>query len=313
MSSDPNASCIVCGSSARKSSELSETELRALYLADVGHPPGSDVEFSAVAEYECSDCGLGFSQPMCAGNGAFYEWISKDEPYYPNGRWEFSVLRDILTKQLRSDIVGLDIGCGSGAFLETVRGLRGVRFSGIDTNATAVRLAISRGLDVRLEALESVAASSTRFDVVTAFHCLEHVVDPKSFIGYALDLLSEQGSLFVSVPLTPTVLEIDGFDPRNHSPHHLTRWSESALGALARTHRAEVSFVHPPVARSIVRAMFNTTFRFGGGAKGLGAASPAMLTLLHPLHTLKVWRRLRAAVSGGKPFNDLILCRLQKR
>jgi hypothetical protein len=48
--------------------------------------------------------------------------------------------------------------------------------------------------------IESVDFGNTRFDVITAFDVLEHVVDPISFIRRIFDLLNDDGLVVIAVP-----------------------------------------------------------------------------------------------------------------
>jgi SAM-dependent methyltransferase len=93
----------------------------------------------------------------------------------------------------------LDVGCGSGAGLGVARAL-GWQVTGIEVDESAAQKA-RRFTDVQLvgNVLEAPLAAA-RFDVITAFHVLEHVVDPIAVVRRMVDWLAPGGLLVVEVP-----------------------------------------------------------------------------------------------------------------
>jgi 2-polyprenyl-3-methyl-5-hydroxy-6-metoxy-1,4-benzoquinol methylase len=94
----------------------------------------------------------------------------------------------------------LDIGCGSGTFLH-LAGRRGFAPHGMDASAGAVEGAKRRyGFPVRQGIVGSDVWEGRHFDIVTMFHVLEHLVDPKRALEYARGLLKPGGRLLLQVP-----------------------------------------------------------------------------------------------------------------
>lgn len=94
---------------------------------------------------------------------------------------------------------GLELGCSSGAFLETLRS-RGWNVTGVEPSVTAARQAQQKGLDVRIGTLESSTFPDAEFDAVFAWMVLEHVHDPPATVGNIFRLLKPAGTLVFSVP-----------------------------------------------------------------------------------------------------------------
>src|SRR5947207_4514048 len=93
----------------------------------------------------------------------------------------------------------LDVGCGSGAWLGLARAL-GWRVAGIEANEAAARKARQFTDEIHVGDVLEAPFAAARFDVVTAFHVLEHVVDPVAVVRRMLDWLAPGGLLIVKVP-----------------------------------------------------------------------------------------------------------------
>jgi len=93
----------------------------------------------------------------------------------------------------------LDVGCGSGGALAVARAL-GWRVSGIEPDEAAAALARRFTDELHVGDVLTAPFTSARFDVVTAFHVLEHVPDPVAVTRRMLDWLAPGGLLIVEVP-----------------------------------------------------------------------------------------------------------------
>ena len=95
------------------------------------------------------------------------------------------------TLQPRFSIIGdavapgasvLDIGCGDGVMLQFLMATKQVRALGIDVSAEAIRRAVARGVDARVQPLGELAASGQTFDHVVMSEVVEHVADAERFV-----------------------------------------------------------------------------------------------------------------------------------
>jgi SAM-dependent methyltransferase len=91
----------------------------------------------------------------------------------------------------------LDVGCNRGFVLEAAR-RRGWSVVGVElSDAAANRARSDFGLTVH-ETLDDVA--NEQFDLIVAWHVLEHTVDPIEFLRDASLLLAPEGILAIQVP-----------------------------------------------------------------------------------------------------------------
>jgi len=93
----------------------------------------------------------------------------------------------------------LDVGCGSGSSLAVARQL-GWRVAGIEMDDAAAALARRFTDELHIGDILTAPFEPGRFDVVSAFHVLEHVPDPVAVTRRMLDWLAPGGLLIVEVP-----------------------------------------------------------------------------------------------------------------
>jgi SAM-dependent methyltransferase len=196
------------------------------------HTPADTTELR-----ECDSCGLRYFAPSNPGDADFYEALGA-EGYYESFRWEFGVCAD----HIQPDDDVLDIGCGQGDFLRSIKDRPG-RTVGLDHNPTAIARLNSQGIEgyaARVAQLVNVEAES--FDVVCAFQILEHVSSADHLVTSAVELLRPGGRLLISVPNRDRYAQ-NGLEPLDHPPHHLSRWSRDQFVALAERYGLELTSV----------------------------------------------------------------------
>lgn len=132
----------------------------------------------------------------------------------------------------------LDIGCGSGTFLDVGRQL-GWRTLGVEPSRQAVAVGRERGSEI-IEGVfdQALADSLPKFDVVHLNNVLEHVLDPHSVLSLAVRLVAPGGLLCVGVPndynpLQETLRQGCGYEPWWLAPpHHLNYFDFDSLERL---------------------------------------------------------------------------------
>jgi SAM-dependent methyltransferase len=93
----------------------------------------------------------------------------------------------------------LDVGCGSGGALGVAQAL-GWQVTGIEVDANAAAKARRFTCELHVGDVLTAPFAAGRFDVVTAFHVLEHVPDPVAVIRRMLGWLAPGGLLIIEVP-----------------------------------------------------------------------------------------------------------------
>ncbi|OLC37195.1 MAG: hypothetical protein AUH28_04645 [Acidobacteria bacterium 13_1_40CM_56_16] len=94
----------------------------------------------------------------------------------------------------------LDVGCGSGTLLGLLKH-RGFRVTGLDFSAEAAAIAkAENGVDVAVGTLEEAHFPAESFDVVTLFHVMEHVTNPRLVLAQVSRVLKPNGVAILQVP-----------------------------------------------------------------------------------------------------------------
>jgi SAM-dependent methyltransferase len=93
----------------------------------------------------------------------------------------------------------LDVGCGNGGFLLTMRDL-GWHVEGLEPDLDAVRSARALGLEVSHGLARASEIPPKSWDAITMNHVIEHVVDPRSTIELLTTKLNEDGLFSIISP-----------------------------------------------------------------------------------------------------------------
>lgn len=186
---------------------------------------------------ECLDTKYRFYYPYTVfGDSRFYEELQQSgegrfggDSYYPEWKWEYSEALQWIKKEHSV----LDIGCGSGTFLQRLKKDIGSKVKGLEFNTKALEECHKKGIEVYPVPIQEFSKSDEKFDVITYFEVLEHIDSPLDFIESSLKSLKPGGKLIIGVPNnSPYYLCFDIGDTLNLPPHHAGLWSRTAFESL---------------------------------------------------------------------------------
>ncbi len=190
----------------------------------------------------------------------------------------------------------LDVGCGSGQFLHSMREL-GWDISGVEPDPHALRVARDRlGSCVAQGSLDTVSTASDRFEAITLYHVLEHVPDPVRTLQACRRLLSPSGSLVIVTPnLESLGRRCFGDAWRGWEvPRHLFLFSRRSLSAVARRAGLGIRSVRTSAQSALWMWWASSLIRRDGrlpGGTPRGTAWPLLLggALFHALQEGLNW------------------------
>ncbi len=140
----------------------------------------------------------------------------------------------------------LDVGCGTGAFLNELK-KNGWNITGLEPDDTARRNAVSL-FDIHpLESHEIFNLPVKKYQAITMWHVLEHVHQLQEYISRLGELLSPGGVLFIAVPnYTSGDATYYGEGWAAYDvPRHLYHFSPQSIQVLLELHELEVHKMKP--------------------------------------------------------------------
>ena len=131
----------------------------------------------------------------------------------------------------------LDVGCGNGRFLTTMRSL-GWQVQGVEFSENGVKACRMSDLTVHHGDLASAGFPDNNFDLITARHVIEHIPEPHAFMAELVRVLRPGGRLVIETPCS-TALGRQWFNTywyANDVPRHLFLYSAANLEYLGKSH-----------------------------------------------------------------------------
>ena len=203
---------------------------------------GSVRDNSNIDILECSDCGLVYLSSLKHIQNEFYEesgmhddevldidnWLKETE-FDDKRRYDF-IKEKIINKNV------LDFGCGVGGFLDLARKSTS-SVSGVELERALQPSFKQRNLDV-FENLSKAQEENKKYDVITAFHVVEHLKSPMETLKELSQLLLEGGRMIVEVPNSDdallTLYENKAFQNFTYWSQHLFLFNEKTMTELIK-------------------------------------------------------------------------------
>jgi len=144
----------------------------------------------------------------------------------------------------------LDVGCGNGLLLREFQKL-GFDVEGIDLRREAVdHVRTTWGISAQVMSADQVVTHYPKesFDVITAFHILEHITDPRDYIVQWHTLLKPGGALILGLPFIDSLqVKLFGANHINitEAPRHVSIPSQQAVRILCERSKFEKVIIIP--------------------------------------------------------------------
>jgi len=230
--------------------------------------------------WHCNNCTARFTQDVPAEDsiGAFYasdNYISHSDTkkgiinslYHLVRNRTLISKRNLLKKQAgMSKGAVLDIGCGTGAFLDTMK-KAGWIVTGLEPDETARRNAKElNGID-SLPPTKLFELAGGEFHAVTMWHVLEHVHELHAYIEKIAELLAPTGKLFIAVP-NYTSMDAEIYSEHWAAydvPRHLYHFSPQSMEHLLAQHNLKLAAVKPMWFDSFYVSMLSEQYKNGKG------------------------------------------------
>jgi SAM-dependent methyltransferase len=265
-----------------------------------------DAEAAELGLRRCAACGTVYAQEYADPGEVFVDGyfeggagsygIDTAHPRFQAFMAQVCARRCAFMEQLGGAGSLLDVGCGGGELLRAALA-RGWRAAGAEPMAQAAELARSRapGADIRVGLSSEVGFEERSFDVVCAFHVLEHMPDARAFLRELARFARPGGLVVVETPNYASLLR------RRHGSNwihlrpleHLAHFTPQTMrGAFARAGldvvrittptwivdqhtgdelAAELALRRPPRVRAFARGLEALYRRRGVGAVVLAA------------------------------------------
>ena len=160
----------------------------------------------------------------------------------------------------------LDVGCGTGAFLNEMK-TAGWQITGLEPDEVARRNAVELFGVYPLPSQELFNLPAKSFNAITMWHVLEHVHQLHEYVAQLKKLLADNGRLLIAVP------NYTGYDAQHYkehwaaydTPRHLYHFSPAGMKGLMQRHGLEVIQTKPMWFDSFYVSMLSEQYKSGKG------------------------------------------------
>ena len=202
--------------------------------------PGTVRDNPNIDILECSDCGLVYLSSLKHIQDGHYEESGMHEDKVPDiKKWlqetEFDDKRryEFIKEKITNKTV-LDFGCGVGGFLDFAK-KSAISVAGIELEKALQPSFKQRNLDV-FEDLSKAQERNKKYDIITAFHVVEHLQNPKKILKELSQLLTEGGEMILEVPNSDdallTLYENNAFQNFTYWSQHLFLFNAKTMAEL---------------------------------------------------------------------------------
>jgi 2-polyprenyl-3-methyl-5-hydroxy-6-metoxy-1,4-benzoquinol methylase len=232
------------------------------------------------AVWHCNDCTARFTQDVPAQDaiGAYYaseNYISHSDTKKGIINSLYHLVRKRTLGAKRRLVINetgtakgsiLDIGCGTGAFLQTMQQADWT-ITGLEPDDVARTKAAELYNIQPQEPGKLFELPAASFNAITMWHVLEHVHELHAYIKQITNLLTTNGKLFIAVP---NYTSKDAAIYKEHwaaydVPRHLYHFSPQSMEALLSQHGLKVIAFKPMWFDSFYVSMLSEQYKNGKG------------------------------------------------
>ncbi len=230
--------------------------------------------------WHCNNCTVRFTQDVPEQNaiGAFYQsdnYISHSDTKKGFINTLYHTVRNHTLNKKRQLIINevgmtkgelLDIGCGTGAFLNTMK-TAGWGITGLEPDFTARKKAEDLYGIHPMEPEKLFELKPASYHAITMWHVLEHVHELHAYIKQLETLLAPSGKIFIAVP---NYTSKDAGTYQEHwaaydVPRHLYHFSPAAMEQLVAKHNLKITAIKPMWYDSFYVSMLSEKYKNGKG------------------------------------------------
>lgn len=157
----------------------------------------------------------------------------------------------------------LDVGCGTGAFLQSCKG-DGWQIAGVEADEK-VRILTQEKLEIQIAQDLSEIHTSESFNIITLWHVLEHIPNLNDTIKQLSLLLAPNGTLVIAVPNSNSydASYFKEYWAAYDVPRHLYHFTPHTIQKLFNKYNLRLIETRPMVFDAFYIAMLSTRYRTG--------------------------------------------------
>jgi 2-polyprenyl-3-methyl-5-hydroxy-6-metoxy-1,4-benzoquinol methylase len=232
------------------------------------------------AIWHCTNCTARFTQgiPEQDAIGAFYQsdnYISHSDTKKGFINTLYHTVRNHTLNKKRQLIINevgmtkgelLDIGCGTGAFLNTMK-TAGWGTTGLEPDYNARKKAEELYGIQPLESGKLFELKPASYHAITMWHVLEHVHELHAYIKQLDILLAPNGKIFIAVPnyTSNDATVYDAHWAAYDVPRHLYHFSPAAMEQLISNYNLKITTIKPMWYDSFYVSMLSEKYKNGKG------------------------------------------------
>lgn len=145
----------------------------------------------------------------------------------------FQAMVELFSVHCRPNARILDIGCGNGGLLLALREAGFTQLVGMDPSPGCVARLQEKGIEGITATLDTLPADIRRFDLVILSHVLEHLLEPRNALRAILNLLNEDGLLYIETPDAMNYSALTFVPFYFFDSEHINHFEQHAFGNLA--------------------------------------------------------------------------------